>query len=207
MDTVKLKKAQYMHWLFQGNEFFWAGSAFSPTVDFWKNSLWRPTFLSLCCCSFFSAKFCYSQVTILIHCPSADKSDGRRHNCYIKGRRALPMSMYSLNRALLLLSPSAPLSFFLKNNILILFSSKEKKNSEHSKMVTREQNDNFCTFVLIECNFFFALWKLVAAESYQKLAYLNLQLCKLENFKMLQYFNAFLGSLFKINFAKCVLFI
>lgn len=98
---------------------------------------------------------CYSQVTILIHCPSADKSDGRRHNCYIKGRRALPMSMYSLNRALLLLSPSAPLSFFLKNNILILFSSKEKKNSEHSKMVTREQNDNFCTFVLIECNYFF----------------------------------------------------
>lgn len=162
MDTVKLKKAQYMHWLFQGNEFFWAGSAFSPTVDFWKNSLWRPTFLSLCCCSFFSAKLCYSQVTILIHCPSADKSDGRRHNCYIKGRRALPMSMYSLNRALLLLSPSAPLSFFLKNNILILFSSKEKKNSEHSKMVTREQNDNFCTFVLIECNYFFCSLKIIS---------------------------------------------
>lgn len=158
MDTVKLRRVQYMYWLFQGNELFWARS---PAADFWTYSLWRPTLLSLCCCSFLSAKLCYSEVTVLIHCPSTDTSDGRGHNCCIKGRLALPMSMYSLNRALLVLSPSALRSFFLKNSILILFSStKKKKNNkkthqkrnnkkpqqtELSKMVTREQN-NFCTY-------------------------------------------------------------
>lgn len=154
MDTVMLKKVQYMHWLFQGNEFFWAGSAFILAADFWKHSLWRPTFLSLCCCSFFSAKLCYSEVTILIHCPSADKSDGRRHNCYIKGRRALPMSMYSLNRALFVLSPSAPLSFFLKNNILILFSSKEKKILRAVKWLLENRMITFVLLYLLNVIFF-----------------------------------------------------
>lgn len=72
-----------------------------------------------------SANLCYKEITILIHCPSADQSDGRRHNCYIKDSPALPVSTYSLNRALLMFSPSAPLSFFFKNNVLILFSAKK----------------------------------------------------------------------------------
>lgn len=118
------------------------------------------------------ANLCYEEVTILIHCPIAVQSGGRRHNCYIKDRSALPMSMCSLNRALLVFSPSASLSFFWKTAYWFYFLP--RKYSDHSKIVNREQNDNFYI-----CWMTFCSWKkIVVSESCQNLLYLKLQLCK-----------------------------
>lgn len=97
--------------------------------------------------------------------------------------------------------------FFWKITYWFYFLPRKKKILSTVKWLPENRMITFVLLYLLNVIIFFALCKLVASESYQKLAYLNLQLCKLENFKMLQYLNAFLGSLFKINFAKCVLFI
>lgn len=148
-----------MYWLFQGNEFFWARNAFSPAVDFWKHSLWRPTFLSLCLCSSLSTKLCYSEVTILIHCPIVP----------LLQTKVMAEDITASSKADMLCSCQCThwtehcscsvlqchFHFFWKITYWFYFLPR-KKNSEHSKIVTREQNDNFCPYWM---QFFFLLFE------------------------------------------------